>query len=50
MVCLSVLLGTGVVGVLLSVGILFKLLVHCFVKGVVVVNDKFVHMYFLFTS
>jgi hypothetical protein len=42
-----VLLGTGEVGVLLSVGILFKLLVHCFVNGV---NAKFVHVYFLFTS
>jgi hypothetical protein len=50
MVCLSVLLGTGEVDVLLSVGILFKLFVHCFVNGVIVVNAKFVHVYFLFTS
>jgi hypothetical protein len=44
-----VLLGTGEVGVLLSVGIFLKLLVRFFVNGVIVVNAKFVHVYFLFT-
>jgi hypothetical protein len=43
-----VLLGTGEVGVLLSVGIFLKLLVHSFVNGVIVVNAKFVHVCFPF--
>jgi hypothetical protein len=36
----SVVLGTGEVGVLLSVGILFKLLVYCFINGVIVIDAK----------
>jgi hypothetical protein len=36
--------------VLLSMRILFKSLVHCFVNRVTVVNIKFIHMYFLFTG
>jgi hypothetical protein len=48
--CVYLLFGTGEVGVLLSVGIFFKLLGHCFVNGVIVVGAKFVHVYFLFTG
>jgi hypothetical protein len=42
---LSIILGMGGVCVLLSVGILSKLLVYCFINGVVLFNDKFVHIY-----
>jgi hypothetical protein len=50
MVCLSVLLGTAEVSVLLCMRILFKFLIHRFVNGVPVVDIKFSHMYFLFTG
>jgi hypothetical protein len=50
MVCLSVSLGMGEVCVLLSMGILFKFLIHRFVNRVTVVDIKFIHMYFLFTG
>jgi hypothetical protein len=48
--CLSVVLGTDEVGVLLSVGIFPKLLVYCFINGVIVINAKLVHMYILFAG
>jgi hypothetical protein len=47
---LSIVLETGGVCVLLSVGILLKLLVYCFVYEVVLFNAKFVHMYILFAG
>jgi hypothetical protein len=50
MACLSVIMGTGEVGVLLSVRILLKSLVHCFINGVIVVNAKLVHVLILFSS
>jgi hypothetical protein len=49
-VSLSIILGTDEVGVLLSVGIFPKLLVYCFINGVIVINAKLVHVYILFAS
>jgi hypothetical protein len=50
MVCLCVLLKMGEVSVLLSMRILFKFLIHCFVNRVTVVDIKFTHINFLFTG
>jgi hypothetical protein len=44
--CLSIIFGTGGVCVLLSVGILPKLLVYWFINGGVLFNAKFVHVFF----
>jgi hypothetical protein len=47
---LSIILGMGEVCVLLSVGILPKLLVYCFINGVILFNAKLGHVYILFAG
>jgi hypothetical protein len=36
--------------VLLSMGVILKSLVYCFMNGVVVISAKFVHVYILFAG